>query len=268
MNKMQFAGRWVVITGASSGLGEEMAHQLAHGHQANLVLVARRTDKLELLKHTLERDAGVQCRVITADLSRPEDVERVFRESLQAGEIYAAILNAGITHFGRHEDLSWSGFQQLLATNVGSVVRLVNLYSEHILQRDNGGGLLLVSSVASLVPVPYQAAYAGSKAFITHFAQSLWHELSDRNMSLTVFAPGGIDTPMTRDSNLKYFANTPFLQNVEDCAEEAIAALQSRRALHIAGWLNRLQLFLTRFLPRALLGKITKTAYAKALEAA
>lgn len=183
-------------------------------------------------------------------------------------ELYAVVLNAGITHFGRHEDLSWAGFQQLLATNVSSVVRLVNLYSQYILARDNGGGLLLVSSVASLVPVPYQAAYAGSKAFITHFAQSLWHELSDRNISLTVFAPGGIDTPMTRDSNLKFFENTPFLQSVEDCAEEAIAALQSRRPLHIAGRLNRLQLFLSRFMPRVLLGKITKTAYAKALEAA
>lgn len=268
MKKMQFAGRWVVITGASSGLGKEIAQQLARDHQANLVLVARRQDKLDQLKRQLEREVGVHCHVIPADLSRPEEVERVLQESLQVGDIYAAVLNAGITHFGRHEDLSWASFQQLLATNVSSVVQLLNGYREHILQRDNGGGILLVSSVASLVPVPYQAAYAGSKAFITHFAQSLWHELSDRNISLTVFAPGGIDTPMTRDSNLKYFENTPFVQSVEDCAEEAIAALQSRRLLHVAGRLNRLQLLLSRFVPRALVGRITKSAYAKALEAA
>jgi short-subunit dehydrogenase len=111
----------------------------------------------------------------------------------------------GVTYFGKHLDMEWSAFQNLLSTNVTSVVRLMSLFAPYLIHKQQGGGIMVVSSMASLLPVPYQAAYAGSKAFVTHFTQSLRQELSDENISLTVFAPGGIDTEMTRGQQAALF---------------------------------------------------------------
>lgn len=261
---MQFANRWVLVTGASSGLGKEIAIQLATQHKANLILVARRAGPMQELKTTLEKN-GVQCHVIAADLSVPEDVERVYHEAIAIGDIYGVILNAGVTHFGKHLELEASAFSTLLATNVSSVVQLTSLFVPYLINKDQGGGILFVSSMASLLPVPYQAAYAGSKAFVTQFAQSLYQELRDENISLTVFAPGGIRTEMTHNSRLRYFENTPFLQSVESCAADAITAMQARHYLYIPGFMNRMQIQLSRLLSRKLLGFIAFSAYKKAL---
>jgi short-subunit dehydrogenase len=268
MNNMNFHGRRILVTGASSGLGREMARQLATQHKADLILVARRLDCLNELKAELENSAGIRCQIIAADLSQPHDVERVFAEATAQGEVYGVILNAGITHFGKHLSLSWEGFQTMLATNVSSVVQLTNLFVPYLLERNHDGGVMYVSSMAGLLPVPYQAAYAGTKAFVTNFAQSLQQELRADPVSLTVFSPGGIDTVMTQNSKLKFFENTALLQDVESCAHEALQAMKSRKAIYVPGQLNRAQLFLTRFAPRSLVGFITQSTYKKALASA
>lgn len=265
MNDMNFGSQWMLVTGASSGLGMEMARQLACEHRANLILVARRLENLNLLKAELEQSAGIRCHVIAADLSVQADVDRVFEEAISVGDVHGVILNAGVTYFGRHRDMEWSAFQNLLATNVSSVVRLVSLFVPYLAEKRQQGAIMIVSSVASLLPVPYQAAYAGSKAFVTNFAQSLGQELRGEKISVTVFAPGGIDTEMTRGSKLRYFENTVFLQDVKSCAKEGLQAMQSRRSLHVPGALNRTQLLLSRFIPRNLSASIARNAYRKAL---
>ena len=264
MKDMNFGSRWVLVTGASAGLGMEMATQLAKNHKANLILVARRLDNLNQLKTELEQ-AGIRCHVIAADLSVSADVERVYEEAIALGDIYGVILNAGVTHFGKHFDLEWTAFQNLMAINVISVVRLMSLFAPYLIRQQQGGGIMVISSLAGLLPVPYQSAYAGSKAFITNFTQSLRQELDGENISLTVFSPGGIDTEMTRGSKLSYFENTPFMQDVQSCASDGLAAMQSRCALYVPGVINRTQLFFTRFMPRNLVAIIARSAYKKAL---
>ena len=264
-NHLQFNKRRVLVTGASSGLGAEMARQLARDQGADLILVARRQDRLAALQQELESRYGVQCQIITADLSKPADVDRIFAESTAQGEVYAVILNAGVTHFGRHDDLSWDAFQTLLATNVTSVVRLVNLFVPYLQEQGRGGGLLLVSSMAGLLPVPYQSAYAGSKGFVTQFGQSLQQELRGRPVSLTVFCPGGIATEMTAGSGLDYFNATPLVQSAQACAALALKAFARRESLPVPGLLNNLQLLGARLLPRHWLARIAANAYRKAL---
>ena len=267
MKPMNFTRRRVLVTGASSGLGLEMARQLANRDQADLVLVARRLDRLNELKAELEGSTGIRCQVIAADLSKPQDVDRVFAEATAAGEIYGVILNAGVTHFGKHLDMEWSGFESMLATNVTSVVRLVNLFTPYLIAQGREGGIMLVSSMAGLLPVPFQAAYAGTKAFITNFAQSLSEELRGEPVSVTVFSPGGIDTEMTRSSKLNYFENTSLLQDATSCARDGLAAMQSRQVIHVPGALNRAQLFATRLTPRRFITRIAGVTYRKALKA-
>jgi short-subunit dehydrogenase len=264
---MQFSKRWIVVTGASSGLGKAIAIQLASKHQANLILVARRLEKLEELKHSLEKNYSVHCKTIAADLSNINNIERMFRESIQNEEVYGVILNAGITYFGEHQQLPWDQFEQLLATNVSGIVKAVELYLPYLSERSQGGSIMLVSSVAGLLPVPYQAAYSGSKAFITHYGLALNEELRGDNVSLTVFSPGGIATEMTHSSGLAaQFEGSSVLQSPEQCASEAIQAMESRHALYVPGWINRLQLFGARLLPRSLLIFFAGKLYRKALE--
>jgi len=264
MAKLALSGHWVVITGASSGLGEAMAHQLA-AQQVNLVLVARRAPLLEALAAQLGKRHGIRCQVVAADLSQDEEVVRVFEAATRDHPIKAVILNAGITHFGEHLKLSWSQFQTLLATNVSSVVRLTNLFVPHL--RDHAGAVMLVASMAGLTAVPFQSAYAGSKAFITNFGMSLAEELRGQGVSMTVFAPGGIATPMTHDSDLRYFENTALMQSAEQCAKEGLTAMVARKRLLVPGRLNRMQLFMTRLVPRRLAAALTANAYRRALNA-
>lgn len=267
MQAMNFKGRWVLVTGASSGLGEEMARQLAR-EGAHLILVARRLDRLAALKAELEQAHGNRCVTLAADLSRAEDVERVYREASLAGDVYAVILNAGITHFGPHLELEWQQVNDLIATNVTGVVHLAHRFLPDLISRDQGGGVLLVGSMAGLMPTPFQTAYSGSKAFLSHFGQALAQELRGRNVSVTVFCPGGIDTAMTRDSKLSYFSNTPLLQSVQDCAADGLSALRRRQTLFVPGGLNRLQVFMARFAPRGLVARVAHDAYRRALDKA
>lgn len=264
---MQFQSRWVLVTGASSGLGLEMARQLARDHKANLALVARRGDRLLALKQELESKYGVSVQPIVADLSRESDVERVFREATSEHDLYGAILNAGITHFGEHTDLSWPEFKAMLDTNVNAVAHLTHLSVPYLLERKQAGGLMLVASMAGVTPVPYQAAYSGTKAFLVGFGHSLWHELKHTDVSITTFVPGGIATEMSESSGLsRYFGDGGlFIQSPEACAREALGAFQKRKHTHVSGLVNQLGVVAGKLLPRAFMVGQVASEYRKAL---
>jgi len=188
---MNFRGQWVLITGASSGLGRAMAVILARDYGAHIIAVARREARLTALRDELVALPGVQVETIVADMSSASDVDRVVQQATSGRKLYGAILNAGVTHFGRHEELAWSAFETMLHTNVTSVVRMTSELIPVLLEQDLGGGIMLVSSMAGLTPIPYQAAYSGTKAFLVNFGCSLWHELQGKNLSITTYAPGG-----------------------------------------------------------------------------
>jgi short-subunit dehydrogenase len=268
MKPLHLEGRWVVVTGASSGLGREMARQLARDHRANPILVARRRDRLDALRDELVSAYGVSALVIQADLAKPQDVDRVFRESTAHARVDAVILNAGVTYFGPHHELDWSTYESLVATNLTSVMRLTHLFVPYLLAQEQQGALMLVTSVAGLLPTPYQAAYGGTKAFLTTFGQSVAEELHGHGASVTVFAPGGIATEMNHLSGLAaQFEGSVALQAADACAREGLAAMIARRSLAVAGWLNRLQVFVARFVPRKLATVIARIAFRKALAA-
>jgi short-subunit dehydrogenase len=264
---LKLAARWVLVTGASSGLGLEMARQLARDHRANLVLVARRRDRLEALKGELESRHGVQVAVVVADLAREEDVARVFHEATSGRSLAALILNAGVTHFGEHTDLSWAEFKQMLDTNVNAVAHLTHLAVPYLLARKQPSGVMLVASLAGVSPLPYQAAYSGTKSFLVGFGHSLWHELRHTDVSITTFIPGGIATEMADNTGLTaYFGSGGlFMQSAEACAKEALDALVQRKHTHVPGAVNQLSALFTKLLPRSFTVGQVASQYRKAL---
>ena len=262
---MDFRGRWVLVTGASAGLGREFARLLAHEHGANLIVLARRKDRLEELCTELERDAGVAVRPLVADLSDPRDVDRALAEILSGPSVYAAILNAAVTHFGPQADLDSARFHAMLSTNVSSVVAFATALFPRIERDQPGGGLMFVSSLAGLQPVPFQSAYSGSKAFVVHFACGLWHELRGRDVSITTFAPGGIVTEMTAGESFAPLSG--WLMPATECARLGLAAFRKRDYLYVPGFSNRLGAQLGRLLPRRFVTALVARTYRRALQA-
>ncbi|MFZ5893547.1 MAG: SDR family NAD(P)-dependent oxidoreductase [Myxococcota bacterium] len=260
MQPLEFRGRWVLLTGASSGLGHEMAKMLAQRYGANLFIVARRRERLESLRSELEKSAGVQVATCCADLSKLEDVDRVIREASEK-ELYAAILNAGVTHFGSHRSLDWEAFRQMLDTNVTAVVRMSTALIPQL--EKHGGGMMVVSSMAGIHPVPYQTAYSATKAFLVHFGAGLWHELRGRNVSVTTYAPSGVVTEMTAGENFNPLRK--WLMPVEQAALEGLEAFRLRKYMHIPGFANRWGSIFVRMLPQRFTTSIVAAQYRNAL---
>lgn len=263
MKPMDFRGKWVLVTGASSGLGRSMAEVLAREHGANIIPVARRKDRLDLLKRELESQAKVQVDPIEADLSTIDGIDKAFSHATNGRTLYAAVLNAGVTHFGGYHELSWTDFEAMLHTNVTSIVRMTTLLVPYLDKNAKGGGIMLVSSMAGITPLPYQAAYSGTKAFVISFGCAMSHELHDKDLSITIYAPGGVATEMTAGE--RFHALRRWLMPVGAAAREGVEAFRRRRYVHVPGATNKLGAVLWRVLPQRLMTSQVAASYRRAL---
>jgi len=166
-------------------------------------------------------------------------------------------LNAGVTWFGPHDELQWEHFEAMLQTNVVSTMRMINRLVNHFEKTGNEGGLLIVASMAAVIPIPYQAAYSGTKAFILSFVTALRHELKNKRFSITAYTPGGIVSEMTAGE--KFNDLRTWLMPVTQAASEAINAFIKRKHTHISGFVNKLGGLAIRFLPKKfILGRMSK----------
>jgi uncharacterized protein len=263
MKAMDFRGKWVLLTGASSGLGKSMAGVLAREHGANLIPLARRKDRLDDLKRELEAGAKVEVDPIAADLSKVADVDRALEHATAGRKLYAAVLNAGVTHFGNYHELSWDDFEAMLHTNVSSIVRMTTALVPYLENNAPGGGILLVSSMAGITPLPYQAAYSATKAFVIHFGCAISHELKGKDLSITIYAPGGIATEMTAGE--KFNALRRWLATPDSAARDGIEAFRRRKYLHVPGMTNKLGTVLWRVLPQRIMTGQVAASYRRAL---
>jgi short-subunit dehydrogenase len=263
MKPLQFEGKWIMVTGASSGLGKEMATQLASNYKANLILVARRKEALEALKSRLQQAYSVQVDILVADLGEESGVLRVADTVIQRGDLYGAILNAGITYFGPHVELSDEEFRRLIQVNLIGVSLLTSHLVKYFEPSGKEAGIMLVSSMAGFMPTPYQSVYSGTKAYLIQFANALQLELKNKALSLTVFEPGGIATEMTSGENFSTLRS--WLMPVDQVAKIALRAFRLRKYNAIPGFINQVGYVLSRIMPRKfMVGQLAKT-YGKAL---
>jgi uncharacterized protein len=193
MSKIDYSNQIIIVTGASSGLGEEFARQLAR-RGSNLVLVARRADRLESLADELTRAHGVTVTVVARDLGLP-DAGRTLRAELESRGIHATGLvnNAG---FGTHNafgDEDPERLQDMITLNVGALVDLSRAYFEPLTAAGTGV-LINVASLLGFQPTPYLSVYGATKAFVLSFTESLWEETRGTGLRVLAVCPGATRT--------------------------------------------------------------------------
>jgi uncharacterized protein len=264
MAALQFENKWLLITGASSGLGYEMALQLSVVHKANVILVARRAEKLEELKQIIESKSSSKVKTITADLSNLNDIDRVLNVALEENNLYGAILNAGITYFGKHLELDWKQFEMMLQTNVTGMLRMTTRLTAYFEKTQQESGIMIVSSMAAVLPTPYQAAYSGTKGFMLNFITALSHEVTNKKLSFTVYLPGGMQTEMT--NNDKFSPLKSWLMPVKAAATAGIDAFRKRKPTYVPGFTNKLGAFFSGIIPKRIIVKGMAKTYGNALK--
>ena len=221
---MSLSGQRVLVTGASSGLGRALAVRLAD-QGARVIATARRQGPLDELG---DRHPGVETRIL--DLMDADGVTRLCRS---VGALTGAVLNAGVTQVSPFLESSNEIDADMIETNVTANVRLARGLHSTL----SGGRLVMVGSLAGQIPLPYQAVYSGTKAFLRNFGLALREEWKG-DVSVGVFAPGGIKTEMTDIEALSRLQN--MLADADQVAAELLEFYLSDKAYLIPGRMNRL----------------------------
>ncbi len=244
----------VLLTGASSGIGKELARVFAK-EGFNLVLTARNEVSLQELQTELLAQPGIQVQYLGQDLAQPDAAERIFAW-LQAAGIRIDILvnNAGFGDYGLFAQTDWTKQKDMINVNILALVQLTRL----LLPQAGTGRILNIASVAGFSPGPYMSVYYASKAFVISFSQALASELQGTGVTVTASCPGpttsGFQKAAGRGTEKLFSA----LKNATalEVAEYSYKMLMRGRAVAIYGLGNKLLVFMQRFAPRCLVRRI------------
>jgi uncharacterized protein len=250
----EWQGKWALVTGASAGIGRALAEQLASGG-TNLVLTARRRERLQSLAQELRTKHRIQTEIFVADLAQMSAPEEIFDfTETKRLTIDLLVNNAG---FGRYGELQTVETERLLAmvqVNCSAVLHLTRLYLPGMVAK-RGGGVLIVASTASFQAVPYISTYAATKAFDLLLAEGLAEEMKPHGVRVCALCPG------TTASEFHEVAGHPWSskgreQSAETVARNGLKALAAGKSYAISGFGNYLGAQAERLVPRRLVTRI------------
>ena len=250
----RWAGKWSLITGASAGIGLALAEQLAAAG-SNLVLTARRTDRLQQIAADLSTKNGVKVEVFGADLTLPEAPEQIFAFT-QGKSIAVELLinNAGFGSFGNNHEVAAGRLTEMVHVNCSAVVHLTRLFVPPMVARKSGD-VMIVASTAAFQAVPFIAAYAATKAFDLIFAEGIAEELRPFGIYVCALCPGSTNT------EFQQVAGQPdrmfrMAETAEKVARVGLEGLAAGKTLVISGGKNRLMIESERLAPRRFIAKM------------
>jgi len=245
--------RWALITGASSGIGRELATLCAaDGH--SVVLVARRSGLLESLAAELAARYRVETCAIPLDLRDRAAVEELTR-ALERRAIVPSILinNAGVGLFGLHADVALEDELGLVDLNIASVVALTKRLLPG-LRALGQGRIMNVASIASFVPGPYMAVYYATKAFVLSYSEALAYELAGSGVTVTALCPGPTASEFQARAGVGHSVGRSLVRmaRADAVARSGYRAMQAGRRVVVPGFANRVMVAMLRILPRRL----------------
>lgn len=260
-----YKGKWALVTGASAGIGEEFAKQLA-AKGANLILVARREEKLASLADEL-RAQGAQVKFISQDLTAPDAADKI-GDQLDAEQTPVDILinNAGFGLYGLYVENRWEDQNRFLQLMVTSYAHLVHRFLPGMLKR-NYGRIINVSSVAALTPPDAgHTLYAASKAFLVRFSQALAAETHGTEVKISALCPGYTHTEFhdatdTRDSMDKM--PRILMKRVEPTVRGALKAVERRKTVYIHSKTYKFLVWLNDVMPTSMAERNVRGSAAK-----
>ena len=253
-----YAPRTALITGASSGIGLELAHLFARdGYR--LVLVARSRGALREIGDDLQSRYHVPVRISPKDLAHPASPTELLSELQEAGIVLDVLVNnAGFGLGGAFLETDWNTEAEMMQVNMVALTHLTKLFLPQIRARE--GKVLNVASVAAFVPGPFMNVYYASKAYVLHFTEALAEELDGSGVTVTCLCPGPVRTGFqkrayTSDSPM---LNSPLLVDVREVARMGYEGMQQGKRVVIPGWKNRLSVELLRLAPRATVTRMVR----------
>ncbi|HEX7349362.1 MAG TPA: SDR family oxidoreductase [Rhodanobacteraceae bacterium] len=247
---------WVLVTGASSGIGRELARCFA-ADGCRLILTARRQPELDALAAELKASSGNDATVILADLAQPDGISALLA-TLQQKDLSPDVLvnNAGFGARGEFTQLPAERLAAMLAVNVDAVTALAHALLPAMRARRRGG-ILNVASTAAFQPGPYMAAYYASKAYVLSLSEALFTECRADGVSVTCLCPGATATGFAAQANMESSLLFRLGEaNVTAVARAGYAGFRNGRALVIPGWRNKIGVQALRVSPRALIRKV------------
>lgn len=240
-----------LVTGASSGIGYELARILAlEGH--DLALVARSADQLEDLASGLSADFGVRCLVIPVDLSEPEGPDRV-RERVETDGFRVDVLvnNAGFGTLGAFTRADAATQLDMVRVNVAALIHLTRLFVQPMAARGHGR-VLNVASTAAFQPGPFMAVYFATKSFVLSFSEALAEELRGSGVTVTVLCPGPTVTGFQKRAGMERapIGGRLVTGDPVSVARAGIAGMMRGKRVVVPGLFNRIGTMLPRLFPR------------------
>lgn len=252
----------VLITGASTGIGYELAGLFARDGY-NLILIARNRKKLEELSEVLKNKYGTACAIFQKDLSAPDSAVTLF-EKLTAGGIRVDVLvnNAGTGCCGFFHEMDLSSITGMMELNMTSLTVLTKLISKEMMGRREGR-ILNVASTGSYQPGPYIAVYYATKAYVLSFSEAINNELKDYGITVSTLCPGATRTEFSRRAGKSDMKNA---MEAETVAKIAYEGFKKGRRVIIPGKWNKIGIFLSRLLPRNFSARIIGKAQYRQIE--
>lgn len=250
--------KWVLITGASSGIGLELAHVFAR-HRYNVVITSRDEAALQELAQDLEKKHGVKAHVILADLTQAAAPGELFAAVQQLKvEIDVLINNAGFGKFGFFYETEMEEELAMIEVNIAALTQLTKLFLKPMLAR-RSGRIMNVASTAGFLPGPMMAVYYASKAYVLSFTEALANELEGSGVSITALCPGYTKSGFQERANLQTskLANAIGM-DAREVAEVGYRGLIRRKTVVIPGRRNRAFVNLKRILPRKTTAQIVR----------
>lgn len=254
---------YVLLTGASSGIGWELAELFARDGNS-LIVVARNVEKLQELKGKCEAH-GVDVRVFAKDLAQPEQLEELYEEIARQGLIVDILVNnAGFGSYGLFQNSEEQEDLDMIQVNVTALTRLTRLFLPGMVERKRGR-ILNVASIAAFLPGPLMAVYYATKAYVLSFSEALENELRGTGVTVTALCPGATATGFESRASLqesRLFRGG--VMDVKTVARAGYEGLMHGQTIVIPGWKNRALAFSVRLSPRKFVTAIARRIQGKA----